>query len=109
MLTASRRSVINRRVSFLTEPPDPVAGAQVSGRVLCDAAGVGGDAVEDSGTSGRQPRMADEVEAGKGGDAAPVCQRTVACEHRHVEPVEVWPEAGGPDDGADTLDPAVEH
>jgi hypothetical protein len=76
--------------------------------VLGDAAGVGVDALEDAGAAGRQPGVADDVEAGQRGEATTVRHRSVTREERGVEPVEVGSESGGPDDRADAFGAGVE-
>jgi hypothetical protein len=69
--------------------------------VRAEVAGVVADAVDEAGLAASQERHAHEVQAGCRCHAAVVEYPTVAVEDGHVEPGDVGPVAGGPDDGLD--------
>src|SRR3954451_14036107 len=79
----------NRRAGWLVWRPRADLLGQVLGVVL--------DEAEQGRASGVLPGQADEVQAGRFGDAALVYHRALRVEHRHIDPGVVEPESGGPD------------
>src|SRR3954453_21432622 len=67
--------------------------ADLPGQVL----GVVLDEAEQGRAPGVLPGQADEVQAGRFGDAALVHDRALGIEYRHVDPGVIEPEPGGPD------------
>ena len=68
--------------------------------------GVRGGAVDEAGLAAAQERHADQVQTRRGRDTAVVDDPALAVEHRDVQPGQLRPVAGGPDDRRDPARPA---